>query len=244
MALGEMLAAGDRPHLLLLPGLLNTARLWEHQVEHLSDTAAPVVADLTGSDSIALLAADALAQVSGERFILAGLSMGGYVALEIMRQAPRRVQALALLDTTARPDTQEATGTRHRLMELAERDFPAVIDALMPRLVHPDRVDDAALRPVVEAMANDVGSSVFLRQQRAIMDRIDSRPYLPGIQCPTLVLCGREDAIAPVEIHEEMADAIPKASLVVIEHCGHLAPVERPHEVTRALKHWMASVAG
>lgn len=244
MVLGEALAAGGKPHLLLLPGLLNTERLWEHQLEHLSDTVAPVVADLTGSDSIALLAADALAQVPGERFILAGLSMGGYVALEIMRQAPERVQALALLDTTARPDTQEATETRHRLMELAERDFPAVIDALMPRLVHPDRVDDAALRPVVEAMANDVGRNVFLRQQRAIMDRMDSRPYLPGIQCPTLVLCGREDAIAPVEIHEEMADAIPKASLVVIEHCGHLAPVERPEEVTRALKHWIASIAG
>lgn len=237
------MATGGKPCLLLVPGLLNDARLWQHQVEHLSDVTVPVVADVTGSESIALLASGALAQVPADRFILAGLSMGGYVALEIMRQAPGRVAGLALLDTMARPDTPEATETRHRLMEVAEQDFARVNDALMPRLVHPDRQHDAGLRAVIDAMANDLGKDVFLRQQRAIIDRIDSRPYLGQIQCPTLVLCGREDAIAPVEIHEEMADGIPGASLVVIERCGHLAPIERPEEVTRAMRSWIENLS-
>jgi len=237
---GDAMSAGGRPPLLLLlPGLLNDARLWRHQVEHLADVVEPVVADLTGEDSIAMLASRALAQVPGERFLLAGLSMGGYVALEIMRQAPDRVAALALLDTMARPDTQEATETRHRLMDLANRDFDRVNEALIPRLVHPDRLEDAELRPVIDAMADDLGADVFLRQQRAIIDRIDSRPHLGAIRCPTLVLCGREDAITPVEVHEEMAHGIPNASLLVVEHCGHLSTLERPEEVTRAMRGWI-----
>jgi len=229
------------PHVLLLPGLLNDERLWAHQTSALSDIARPVVADLTGAESIALLASSALAQVPSRRFALAGLSMGGYVALEIMRQAPDRVSALALMDTMARPDTPAATENRRRLMHLAGQDFSRVNDALVPRLVHPDRVADSALRSTIDAMADDLGSEVFIRQQRAIMDRLDSRPCLPRIDCPTLVLCGREDAIAPVEVHQEMADAIPDARMMVVEHCGHLAPLERPEEVTAAMRSWLTS---
>lgn len=227
------------PHLLLLPGLLNNARLWKHQVDDLSDICVPTVADLTGADSIALLASNALAQVPAERFALAGLSMGGYIALEIMRQAPGRVQALALLDTMARPDTPEATENRCRLMALAEKDFHRVGETMLPRLVHPDRLKDEDLKQVIEGMAYDIGKDVFMRQQWAIIDRLDSRPYLPGIRCPTLVLCGREDAIASVEIHEEMADAIPDARFVVIEHCGHLSTLEQPERVTDAMRGWL-----
>lgn len=230
----------DKPYLLLLPGLLNDSRLWKHQVENLTDVAVPVVAELTGADSMALLAGHALAQVPAERFVLASLSMGGYVALEIMRQAPERIRGLALLDTTARPDTQEATENRHRLMEIAEQDFARVIDALMPRFVHPDRLQEPAVTRVIQNMADNVGKAAFLRQQRAIIDRIDSRPYLARIQCPTLVLCGREDAIASPEIHQEMVDAIPDAELAVIDHCGHLSPLEQPERVTAWLRQWLA----
>ena len=231
--------AGISPHLLLLPGLLNDGRLWAHQVSGLSDIATPVIADLTGGDSMASLASDALAQVGAERFVVAGLSMGGYVALEIMRQAPERVRALALLDTTARPDAPETTENRRRLMELAERDFAAVIDALMPRLLHPDHLADEGLKRVVTSMAEAVGKEAFLRQQRAIIDRADSRHELAGIGCPVLVACGREDAIAPVEVHEEMAAAIPNARLVVIERSGHLSPIEQPARVTDAMRSWL-----
>lgn len=232
------------PHLLLLPGLLNNARLWEHQVAELSGIAVPTVADLTGADSIALLASNALAQVPVERFAVAGLSMGGYVAMEILRQAPERVTALALLDTTARPDTAEATSNRQRLMRLAESDFPAVTEQLLPRLVHPDRLTDDRLRKAITGMADEIGKDVFFRQQRAIIDRIDSRPYLPQIRCPAMVLCGREDAVAPVAVHEEMAEGIPDAELLVIARCGHLSALERPQQVTEAMKSWLDKCRG
>lgn len=235
-----MMTGDDKPHLLLLPGLLNDARLWQHQVANLADVVEPVVGDLTQADSVALLANQALAQVPAERFVLAGLSMGGYVALEIMRQAPERVRGLALIDTMAQPDSQEATENRYRLMSLAEQDFPKVVETLMGRFVHPDRLNDSDITGTIEDMANSVGKDAFTRQQRAIIDRLDSRPYLPAIQCPTLVLCGREDAIASVEIHEEMADAIPNARLQVIEHCGHLSPLEQPQAVTDALRRWLS----
>ena len=173
------------------------------------------------------------------RFALAGLSMGGYVALEIMRQAPGRVSALALLDTSARPDTAQATEGRRNLMQLAETNFPAVIDTLLPRLVHPSRLTDALTVTTNRAIAENVGKDAFLRQQCAMIARIDSRPFLDQIQCPTLVLCGREDVITPIEVHQELFSAIPNSSLTIIEECGHLSTLDRPQQVTDALRKWL-----
>jgi pimeloyl-ACP methyl ester carboxylesterase len=233
----------EQINLFLLPGLLNDARLWQPQINGLAELAHASVADLTGADSIAALAGAALAQAPAGRFALAGLSMGGYVALEIMRQAPDRVMGLALLDTTARPDTPQATENRHKLMQLAQTDFPAVLDTLLPKLVHPSRVNDAAITDVINAMAYSVGVEAFLRQQRAIMGRIDGRLFLGDIACPTLVLCGREDTITPVEVHEELASGIPDAELVVIEECGHLSTLGQPQQITRALRKWLQQLA-
>lgn len=230
------------PHLFLLPGLSNDAHLWEYQVSALSHLAHASVADLTGADSISSLASAALSQAPAERFALAGLSMGGYVALEIMRQVPERVLALALLDTSARPDTPQATENRWTLMQLAETNFQAVIDTLLPKLVHPSRLNDAALVKVITAMAQSVGKEAFIRQQRAMLGRIDSRPFLPRIECPTLVLCGREDEITPVEVHEEMAAGIASSSLVIVEECGHLSTLGQPQRVTQALEKWLLGV--
>lgn len=223
-------------NLVLLPGLLNDARLWQHQVETLSSIARVVVADITRSDTIAALAADVLEQAPDGPFVLAGLSMGGYVALEVMRQAPERVLALALLDTSARADTPEATAGRHTLMALAETDFPAVTETLLPKLLHPAHVGVAAIADPVREMAARIGKDAFVRQQRAIMSRIDSRPSLHLIQCPTLLLCGREDKVTPLEVHEEMQALIPGASLTIIEHCGHLSALEQPAAVSAALR--------
>jgi pimeloyl-ACP methyl ester carboxylesterase len=161
---GQKMIAVKTLHLFLLPGLLNDARLWQHQVSGLSDMADASVADLTRADSISSLASAALAQAPTERFALAGLSMGGYVALEIMRQAPERVLALALLNTTASPDTSQATERRRNLMQLAETNFPAVIDTLLPRLVHSSRLNDDSIIEVITAMANSVGKKAFIRQ--------------------------------------------------------------------------------
>lgn len=227
---------------LLLPGLLDDARLWRHQITGLSGLISPVVADLRGADSMAALAASALDQAPAGSFVLGGLSMGGYVAMEIMRQAPERVLALALMNTTARPDTPEATARRRALLTLAETDFDAVVRKLMPLQVHPDRLGDETLVQTIASMAAGVGKEAFGRQQRAIIDRIDSRPHLAQIECPTLVLCGREDLIMPVEVHEEMADAIPEARLEVIERCGHLSTLDRPEQVTGIMKIWLVSM--
>lgn len=228
--------------LVLLPGLLNDRRLFAHQTEALADIAAVTIADLTGADSIADLARHVLAHAPAGRFALAGLSMGGYVALELMRQASERVRGLALLGTTARPDTPASTENRHRLIELSATDLRAVTRALLPRLLHPAHLEDRAMTGTVHAMADSVGRAAFVRQQIAIMHRVDSRPHLAQIQCPTLVLCGREDVITPLDIHAEMAGAIPAARLVVLERCGHLSALEQPAAVTAALRAWLATL--
>ena len=128
-----------------------------------------------------------------------------------MRQAPERVTRLALLDTQARADTPEATARRRGLIELAQKgEFKGVTSRLLPLLIHPSRLADEHLTGIVRAMAEDTGKEAFLRQQRAIMGRPDSRPSLPAIACPTLVLCGREDALTPLDLHLEMAAADPR----------------------------------
>jgi pimeloyl-ACP methyl ester carboxylesterase len=225
--------------LVLLPGLLCDRELWRRQIESLGDVASPWVADLTLDDNMAAMARRVLA-AAPPVFALAGLSMGGYCALEIMRQAPARVTRLALLDTGARADSPEQTARRRGLIELAEKgDFKGVTPRLLPLFLHPDRLKDAELTGRVTAMAHRVGKDAFLRQQKAIMGRIDSRPYLARIACPTLLLCGRQDQLTPPALLEEMAAPIPGALLEVIEDCGHLSTMERPDAVDAALRIWL-----
>jgi pimeloyl-ACP methyl ester carboxylesterase len=226
--------------LLLLPGLLLDERLYAPQTAALADLAAPTVADLTGADSVAPMAEQALAAAPA-RFALCGLSMGGYVALEILRRAPERVLKLALLDTQARPDPDERRARRREQIAAAEAGrFDQVVGQLAQLFVHPERHADAALTGAIRAMAAKVGVAGFRRQQAAIMGRPDSRPTLAAIACPTLVLCGRQDVLTPVELHEEMAAMIPDATLVVLPRCGHLAPLEQPDAVSAQLRVWLA----
>jgi len=229
-----------RPPLLLLPGLACDAELFGPQMEDLAGVADVRVADLTRHDTMAALAADALAHAPWPRFALGGLSMGGYVAYEILRQAPQRVSALALMDTSARPDTPEATDNRRRLMALAERDFPAVVETLLPKLMTPGHVADPRLAKVVRDMAGRVGAVAFVRQERAIIGRADSRPDLARIACPTIVLAGADDQLIPREVHAEQAAGIRGAELVIVDDCGHLSSIERPAQVDAALRRWLA----
>ncbi|MDH3594322.1 MAG: alpha/beta hydrolase [Rhodospirillales bacterium] len=227
--------------LALLPGLLCDGALWRAQIEGLAGLADCRVADFTEQDSVAAMAASVLA-TTPDRFALAGLSMGGYVAFELLRQAPGRVTRLALLDTSARADTPEQTRRRRGLIELARKGkFRGVPRRLLPLLVHPARLEEAELPTAITAMAERIGRDAFLRQQEAIMGRPDSRPDLVRIACPTLVLCGRQDALTPLVRHTEMAAGIARSRLVVIEDCGHLAPMERPAAVTAALADWLAT---
>ncbi|WP_457094325.1 alpha/beta fold hydrolase [Microvirga sp. P5_D2] len=225
--------------LILIPGLACTARLFEPQISALSTDRKIVVADHRQDDSMASVAARLLKDAP-ERFALAGLSMGGYVAMEVMRQAPERISRLALLDTTARPDTPETHQNRERQIALAESGrFEDIFTTLWPKLVHPDRQSDKALQEIIFGMMRETGPEAFVRQQRAIMGRSDSRPLLPGIEIPTLILVGEGDAITPPEVAREMADLVEWSSLTVIPEAGHTSTLEQPEKVTQALRLWL-----
>jgi pimeloyl-ACP methyl ester carboxylesterase len=231
-----------KPGLVLIPGLLCDALLWKDQIGALAGQFQWWVPDHTRSETMAGVAADVLRDAPFERFALAGLSMGGYAALEIMRQAAHRVDRLALLDTSARADTPEQRAKRDGLISLAQRGrFLGVTRSLLSLFIHPSRLKDAELVDTVKKMADNIGRDAFVRQEKAIMSRADSLPLLPSIACPTLVLCGRQDPITPLERHQEMARGISRATLQVIEECGHLSTLERPAEVNLALRAWLSA---
>lgn len=228
-----------RESLVLVPGLNCTGALFAPQIEALGSVCDIIVADHTRDDTMAAIAARLLSGAP-ERFALAGLSMGGYIALAVLRQAPERVTRLALLDTNARADPAAAKQGREDLIALAQTDrFADVHEALWPRLVHPQRLGDTNLERIVRGMMVDTGPHAFVRQQSAIMNRPDSRELLTGIKVPTLVLVGESDILTPPEQATEMADSAPGASLVVVPDSGHLSSLEQPEAVTEALRLWL-----
>jgi pimeloyl-ACP methyl ester carboxylesterase len=228
--------------LVLIPGLLCDAQLWQPQVENLADIADIWIADHTRSDTMAGVARDVLADAPFASFALAGLSMGGYIALEIMRQAPRRVAKLALLDTAAGAELPQQTQRRMDFIAWAGRgQFARVTKTLLRLLVHPARLGERALTDTIESMAKNIGKDAFIRQEHAIMSRADSLGLLAAIACPTLVLCGRQDALTPLARHEEIAAGIKGARLEIIEDCGHLSTLEKPAEVNSALRRWLSA---
>jgi pimeloyl-ACP methyl ester carboxylesterase len=223
---------------VFLPGLLCDAMIWRSQIDALSDVVAPFVADLTLDDSITAMARRVLASAP-PRFALVALSMGGYVALEIVRQAPERVTRLALIDTSARADTPERAAQRAAGMASLERGrFVGITRTLLDTLVHPEKTS-GAVADALRAMAMRVGGPAFLRQQRAILNRPDSREDLPHIRVPTLVSVGDGDMITPVQDASEMASLIPGASLHIFARCGHLPAVELPDETSQLLRRWL-----
>jgi pimeloyl-ACP methyl ester carboxylesterase len=221
---------------VLLPGMMLDARLYAHQLAHLSPAASVTVADLGRSSSVAGLAADVLRDAPPQ-FALVGLSMGGIVALEIWRQAHERVTHLALLDTTPYADLPERRRLRLEQMAAVQsgglREITASLKPLYVSRRH--RTNLALLQSILD-MGLDLGPEVFQRQSVALRDRQDSTATLSTITCPTVVLCGREDALCPVAWHIEMARAIPDADLIVLADCGHLSSMEEPHAVTSALQ--------
>jgi len=225
---------------VLVPGLAGSPRIYAPVLPALWACGSPVtIAHHIRDDSMAAIARRILAEAPG-RFALAGHSMGGYIAFEILRQAPDRVAKLALINTQARPDSPEATARRTRQIGEAEAGrLHAVLDELYPGFVHPSRRDDAALRKIVHDMGDDVGAIGFVHQQRAIIARADSRPTLGAIRCPTLVLSGDTDNTIPNSLSQEMADGIDGAKLVIIPDCGHLPQIEQPAATAAALADWL-----
>jgi pimeloyl-ACP methyl ester carboxylesterase len=229
----------DTMPILLVPGLVSSPRIFAPVVPVLWRLGPVTVANHIRDDNIGAIARRILAEAP-PRFALAGHSMGGYIAFEIMRQAPDRVAKLALINTQARADTPEATERRRGTMARARSgQYRAVLDELFPGFVHPSRRDDASLRQLVYDMGDDVGVEGFVRQQTAMIGRPDSRPALAWIKCPTLVLTGDEDNTIPNSLSKEMADGIHGAKLVVIKNCGHLPQPEQPEATAAALVEWL-----
>ncbi len=227
------------PRIVFLPGHLCTGRLFDPQLLAFGDQAQCKVGNLNGADTVALMAKHVLDHAP-EKFSLVGLSMGGYVSMEIMRQAPHRVERLALLDTSAAPDRPEQLERRNSDMQLAKDHGMTALTALLyERWLLPAHANDVALRAVIDLMAQDIGVVNQRLQQKAILNRPDSRRTLQGIACPTLVLCGRHDQVTPLSAHEEMAALIPNARLQVVEECAHLSTIEQPSAVSKALREWL-----
>jgi pimeloyl-ACP methyl ester carboxylesterase len=227
--------------IVLVPGLLCSPRLYAEQIPALWRFGSVAIADHTRDDRMSAIAGRLLAHAP-PRFALIGLSMGGYVAFEVLRQAPDRVVSLALLDTTARPDLPEQTEQRRRQIELAQHGrFGEIATLLFPRFVAAARHTDDALRATVTTMAEETGAAAFVRQQTAIIHRIDSRPGLGAIRCPTLALVGENDALTPPDRAAEIVAAIPNARRIVVPNCGHLSTLEQPEAATRALTEFLAT---
>jgi len=227
-----------RTPLVLLPGLICDERLWRDVIGGLGNTVEAIVADLTQGDSIAQMASHALA-VAPPRFALAGLSMGGYVAMEIMRQAPERVSHLALLDTMARPDDEARRANRLKGIDGVEQGrFVEVTKGMLASLLAPQHLD-TAVADEVQTMSERVGPQVYIRQQKAIMERVDSRPGLKEIGVPTLVGVGEMDVLIPPELSREIAEGIAGAELVTFPGSGHLPTMENPEAVTAAMRGWL-----
>jgi pimeloyl-ACP methyl ester carboxylesterase len=227
------------PPITLLSGLACDAELWHEQVAALSPRWPVRVSDVQARfATLPQMAAALLAEQPGE-LLLCGTSMGGMLALELVRQAPRRVQALALLASSARPDTPELIRLRSDAIVLFEQGrMREVLQANLAFAFDPAHA--AALAPAYMAMIERAGAAQLIRQNRAVMARPDQRPLLPSIACPTLVVCGESDLLTPPECSREMAELIPGAQLELLPRCGHLLTWEQPERVSGLLIDWLA----
>ena len=232
-------SATTKPTLVMLPGHLCTARLWNDVIPLLSPVADCLPLPLDKGSSMRELAEDVLVR-SPARFSLLGFSMGGHVAMEIMRLAPERVERLALLGTRADVDTEARMRSREADLERVRlHGLDALIPELPARWMNAAHAADTALCAVLADMVRAVGKRVQGTQQQALMTRPDSRASLAAIPCPTLFLCGREDIPNPVSTQMEMHRLVAASCLKVIEDSGHLVPIEQPHALGRALAEWL-----
>jgi len=228
----------DKQDLLLIPGLVCDAAVWGHQLAHLSEVAEVRVPPVTEGESMVEMARIVL-DSAPPTFALAGFSMGGYIVLEMLRQAPERITRLALLDTSARADTPQKAEWRRTAIAACERgEFASIIEGMMPVLLHPDR-QTGPLPSFVRAMAERVGVTAFTRRHRAIGMRQDSRDLLRAARQPVRAICGREDGMSTIAEHEEIAALAPNGRFSLIEHCGHMTILEQPQAATALLRDWL-----
>jgi len=229
----------DSARLVLLPGLICSDVVWAAQVRDLAKYAPLAIPDYGDADRLETMASGVLA-CAPARMSLAGHSMGARVALEMFRQAPERVERIALLDTGVHPPAPVEADKRMELVELGRRDgMPALVDAWLPPMVHPDRRGDTGLMGPLRQMCLDAGLAAFERGVHALLHRPEVRGLLARIRCPALVGVGSHDTWAPPAQHREIAMAIPGAVLDIYAGAGHMAPAERPDAVTDSLRRWL-----
>lgn len=233
------MADSPLPQLILLPGLLNDAELWRDQISGLADVARPWVPDLTRGETIRELAQSVLADAE-PAFALAGFSLGGYVAQEIARSAPERIERLALLDTSIRVDAPDRAARRRALTEAARKpgEFIGISHAILKSYVDASRLSDIDLTSRIVAMTQRLGRDVFIRQNS--LEREDGEAALRALGVPLLIICGENDQITPAAGHRDMARAIGCSHLLVIPRAGHMTPMEAPGPVNGALRHWLS----
>lgn len=225
--------------IVFVPGLLCSAEVFAPQIMALWPYGPITIAAPLVGNSIPEFAADILASAP-PRFALVGISMGGQISLEIMRQAPQRVMRLALLDTSARPDTPEQSAMRRTMIGLAQGGrFFEMTEQLGRLILHPAHQDDMMLRDIIARMCRTVGAEAFVRQQEALIARPDPRAGIEAISVPTVVLVGDRDALTVPESVAELAAGIPGARLVVIPECGHGSTLEQPEAVNQVLIGWI-----
>lgn len=229
-----------KPTLYLLPGLLCDARVWEHQARNLSSLVEIRIPDFSQLDSLDAMA-DAVLAEAPESFLLAGHSMGGRVALQILHKAPERIHKLALLDTGTHALKPGEVEKRQVLIDLAEREgMGAMARVWAPPMVHPARHSDAALMHAIFAMVESYSVASFKMQIKALLNRPDALPFLAKAPAGTLVLCGREDAWSPPEQHEVISQALPdRPPVTIINDSGHMSTMEQPEAVTAAMCRWV-----
>lgn len=232
--------------LLLLPGLMNDARVWDPVRNALPGGRNVVVAQTHSANTIPALAAAALDAMPPGRFAVAGFSLGGYVALEVCRQAHDRIAGIALLNTGARADSEETRQNRQRMVDAlgsGSASFAQVAGGFASRVVHASRAADGPLLTLLGDMARGIGSDGFALQQTAAMNRQDDRDILQTLHCPALILCGDEDQITPPALSEEMAGLLAgDVELVVVPQCGHMSTLEQPAAVAGAFLRWIERV--
>ena len=226
--------------ILFIPGLLCTSAIFQSQFAAFEGVADCHVASTIEMESIEEMADAALAQMDGT-FSVLGFSMGGYVALEVARRAPDRVEGLALVSTSARPDTPEKKQARAELVNLSKiGKFKGVTPRLLPRFFSEASLQDETKTSIVLKMGADIGQENFMRQQQAIMSRRDQRPYLPSFDKPSVVICGTKDILTPPEDSQEMASLLPQADLLLLDEIAHMSTLEAPDDVNNALRQWHA----
>jgi pimeloyl-ACP methyl ester carboxylesterase len=230
-------------HTVLVPGLLCSARLYEQLLPAVWAYGGVTVAD-NRRDTTVTAMAQRLLTAAPDRFVLAGLSMGGYVALEVMRLAPERVSGLALISTAARPDSPEQVASRRaQAQAVAAGRFDELVEAVYPLLVDGGNLGRTDLAAFWTTMAHEIGPDAFISQLTAVMARPDSRPDLAAIRCPTAVIHGTGDRLITPDNAVEAADAIPGAQLILVAHAGHMIAQEQPGAVAAAVKELLDAVA-